>query len=134
MRFTFSSSLLTATAAAACTTAPPLHRPFANVETVPAGAHCVTSDGFEFTTPATVPLRGDGILRFEIDLEGYEPRRVELNCEDSKSQSVLGALALCTIAPVFFSPEPWERVEARDGHLTLRLIPTPAANPSTVEQ
>jgi hypothetical protein len=48
------------------------------VVSVPAGATCTTADGEVYTLPAEIRSAAGGTLRLEVELEGHEPRLVEL--------------------------------------------------------
>ena len=115
------AALVLAGSSLGCTSTPPLPpEPCARIESIPAGARCVTSDGEVFTTPAVVPLARTGVLRFEMTLPGHEPRKLLVKRPQVRpTLASFGAFGLVQL----IADGGWEVVEPNDGNLVVTLEP-----------
>ena len=112
----------------ACTSPPKLKPlPVACVETIPAGARVVTSEGEILPTPVLLPCPRGEAQRIELWLEGHAPRRVAI--VPSAEPTRLAAFGACALLPLFSDESEWERVESVEGRVILTLEPL-ATEPS----
>ena len=108
---------------AACTSAPAPDPPaVAHVDSFPAGALCVTDEGEVFQTPAEIPYPNGGILRFDVRLDGHEPRRIALHPANRRETALESLTAFLPVR--MLASNGWERVDAPKGQTTLELTPT----------
>ena len=102
------------------------------IETIPAGATCITDAGEVYVTPASIPCPQGGVLRIQVALAGHERKLVAVHTRQRSPQ--LETLLVGGILR-FMSGEVWEHVEAQGGRTVLVLEPqtgwcTPGSQPA----